>query len=242
MKIDAEEKFKELWRLTGLTADEFAMRLGEKAQRVKDVLRGKTKLPMDMFLRMEDALPLNMEWFMGSEEHQPFYEPISPPTDKARASRSSIASQELAKYDVGDDFVSVPRFDVRLSMGAGAEVTAEDQSGALMFRRAFLGRLGVEPHNAKLMDSEGDSMLPEVRSGDIVLIDVGDSEMWADAIYAIRLDGKLMLKRLQRVPGGVKIISENAEKYHPIQVELGDEASQRDFVVIGRMRWFGRET
>ena len=54
----------------------------------------------------------------------------------------------------------------------------------------------------------GDSMEPTIFNGDTVICD--DLGYQEDGIYAIIFEGKGFVKRLQRVSGGLKIISDNA--------------------------------
>ncbi len=152
------------------------------------------------------------------------------------------AQENRAPYDDGSEFVSVDRYDVSASMGNGEEVFEERLQGALKFRREWLRTKGIEPSNARLLEGHGDSMEPLLYDRDLILIDKGAANNWGDGVYCVRMDGRLMMKRLQRMPGGVKIISENSTKYQPISLDLTDEHSQREFAVIGKMRWFARET
>jgi phage repressor protein C with HTH and peptisase S24 domain len=184
---------------------------------------------LDKILRIWMSTQCSLSWLVAGEGDPTVAE--------------NTAREERAAYDLADsEFVSVPRYDVSASMGNGDEVFDEAISGSLKFRREWLRSRGIEIENARLLDSHGDSMEPLLFHRDLILIDKGAASNWGDGVYAIRLDGRLMMKRLQRIPGGVEIISENSSKYRPIQINLTDELSQREFAVIGGMRWFARES
>lgn len=141
---------------------------------------------------------------------------------------------------IAEAFVLVPRYDIEVSAGNGAEPPPEFSDTALSFRRDWLQNLGVRPEDARILINVGDSMEPGLRHSDTVLIDSGRREIVSDGVYAFRLDAQLYLKRLQRVPHGVAVHSDNVTKYPPFTVSA-DDMTERDFKLIGRMRWFGRE-
>jgi phage repressor protein C with HTH and peptisase S24 domain len=187
---------------------------------------------------MEGQLPMRR---LPSEQQDALRRDEYDAQQNARPKAAGTLQEQRAGYDDGE-FVSVERYDVSAAMGNGEEVFEERLLGALKFRRDWLRTRGIEPGNARLLDGHGDSMEPLLFDRDLILIDKGAATNWGDGVYCIRMDGRLMMKRLQRMPGGVKIISENSSKYQPISLDLTDEHSQREFAVIGKMRWFARET
>ena len=69
---------------------------------------------------------------------------------------------------------------------------------------------------------------------------VGHSDNTAkrDGIYVLRMDGALLVKRLQRLPGGIIKVGSDNPLYDPFEIDLskiGDTVS-----VIGRVVWTGR--
>jgi hypothetical protein len=79
-------------------------------------------------------------------------------------------------------------------------------------------------------------MEPYLRSRDTVLLDLRARDVSTEGLHGIRLDGALMIKLLQRLPGRLRISSTNSE-YAPFDVDAVQE--QRDFCVLGRVRWGG---
>lgn len=43
----------------------------------------------------------------------------------------------------------------------------------------------------------------DLRAGDIVLLDHTDTRASREGVYTIRMDGALLVKQLQRLPGGI---------------------------------------
>ena len=144
------------------------------------------------------------------------------------------------------DYAHIPLYDVEASAGPGKMVVSEDIKEMLVFRRDWIrSELGVSPDHLYLITVAGDSMLPNLHPGDVALIHDQQYEksvttVPCDGIYLLRLDGSLLVKRLQRLPGGkVRVISDNSQSYEPFTVDLSD-LTDYDFCVLGRIVWAGR--
>jgi phage repressor protein C with HTH and peptisase S24 domain len=88
------------------------------------------------------------------------------------------------------------------------------------------------------MHVEGDSMMPTLHDGDIVLVDLGRRAPTPPGIFVLHDGMGLVAKRLEHIPNSdpprVRIISDNP-LYKPYEGS-GDEVN-----IIGRIRWFARE-
>ena len=134
-----------------------------------------------------------------------------------------------------DSYEMIPK--VNAVAGAGASLETEGSvSGFYAFRNEFLRREGIHCKSCVMMQVRGDSMEPLIREGDTILIDQSDNVPQDGRIFVIGLGDELMVKKLQKIPGGWRICSENPT-YVPIDV-MGDELDT--FRVYGRVRWFGR--
>ena len=87
------------------------------------------------------------------------------------------------------------------------------------------------------MDIFGNSMEPELKDGDTVLIDMAQKEILAGAIYAVGLDDTIMVKRLEKRPDKLVLFSDNKD-YPPIYFE-GEEIN--NVHIIGKVIWICRE-
>ena len=88
-----------------------------------------------------------------------------------------------------------------------------------------------------LMDIFGNSMEPELKDGDTVLVDEGQKKIIAGALYAVGIEDTVMVKRLEKHPNILVLRSDN-EQYAPIYLEGSDMESAR---IIGKVVWVGRE-
>jgi phage repressor protein C with HTH and peptisase S24 domain len=133
-------------------------------------------------------------------------------------------------------FVGVPKVRARLSAGGGSFETAGEVEAVFPFRRDWLRRKG-NPSAMVLMDVVGNSMEPEIRHGDLALIDQAQTAIVAHGVYAVGVEDTVLVKRVEKRPGALVLISDNRD-YAPI-VLRGDELEA--LRVIGRVLWLGRE-
>lgn len=133
-------------------------------------------------------------------------------------------------------FAAVPKVRTRLSAGGGSFETGGEVEQFYPFRQDWLRAKG-QPAQMVLMDVVGNSMEPEIRHGDMVLIDQGQIAVVAHGVYAVGLEDTVLVKRVEKRPGQLVLLSDNRD-YAPI-VLAGDELEA--LRVIGRVLWVGRE-
>jgi phage repressor protein C with HTH and peptisase S24 domain len=135
-----------------------------------------------------------------------------------------------------DAVTAVPLVRARLHAGGGSFETSPEVESCFAFRRAWLRRKG-DPGKMVLMDVIGDSMSPVIEEGDTVLVDQSRTDIYAGGIYAVGIDDTVMVKRLEKHPGRLVLISANS-RYAPVYLQ--DEEINR-VRVIGRVIWICRE-
>ena len=87
------------------------------------------------------------------------------------------------------------------------------------------------------MDIFGNSMEPELKQGDTVLIDQSQKTVLACAIYAVGLADTIVIKRLEQRPKELVLFSEN-ERYPVMRFRDEEMNSVR---IIGKVIWVCRE-
>lgn len=141
--------------------------------------------------------------------------------------------------NVPEGFVAVPFLEVRASAGRGrASLPAETVAAShFLFSEAWLRSLGVSPHNAELLQAQGDSMHPTIQDGDLMLVDRSYGEVVHGKIYALVVNDLVVVKRVNFLAiGGMMLISDN-DRY-PSETVSRDEVSSLSFQ--GRVAWYGR--
>lgn len=184
----------------------------------------KGTLPnVDYAAAIADALDISLEWLIsgrGEMDRQPGSPAPAP-----------------AREPIPPEFALVPYLHVEASAGGGAINHAEETEQMLAFRAEWLHRNGISPTHAKALTVLGDSMEPTLSSGDVILVDTRVGDVGQPGIYVIRVDDRLLVKRIQPIFGGaLKLISENPV-YSPEDIPA-DKTDQLS--IIGLVRWCGR--
>lgn len=131
------------------------------------------------------------------------------------------------------DYTYIPQVSGRISAGTGF---APENSIELKvaFRKEWIARKG-NAKNMVLIKVSGDSMVPTLLNGDLVLVDRGRNYLEPQGgIYAIALDDVIMIKRVQPTGDRVKVVSDN-KMYEPFEVRA-DQVK-----INGKVIWFARE-
>jgi transcriptional regulator with XRE-family HTH domain len=107
------------------------------------------------------------------------------------------------------------------------------------FRRAWIrDRLKAAPSMLRVMAVQGDSMMPTLNEGDVILVDMNQCSLIPPGIFVLHDGMGVVARRLEHVPMSdpprVRIISDN-ERYTPY------DCTADKINIIGRVRWYGRE-
>ncbi len=140
----------------------------------------------------------------------------------------------------GDDFAPILRFAVEASAGAGAlNHDAPEAVGELAFRQDWLRKIGVKPDRATLITVTGDSMAPDLRPGDLALIDQDRATWEHNKVFAlVDLDGGVRIKRVLLDKGrALVLVSDNPA--HLPEARTGFDAER--VRCLGRVVWSGHK-
>ena len=130
---------------------------------------------------------------------------------------------------VVETYAYVPRYDVRLAAGSGEAIDEEPLAGYVAFRRDWLLEHKLHPQNLSLVEVTGRSMEPTLSNGDSVLVDHSRRELYNSKMYALNVNGSLIVKRVRRVRGGWA-----AESDSPLHESFD---LKEPYAVIGRVVW-----
>lgn len=137
------------------------------------------------------------------------------------------------------EFVFIPRYSVKAAAGHGQAVTDEVPTHTMAFRRYWIENyLHANPTDLSVLSVKGDSQQGVLNDRDVILIDRSQTSGSA-GLYVLRIDGDVIVKTLQRLPGGVLRVSSANQAYEPFDVNLSQPPA--DFAIIGRVVWFGRQ-
>ena len=122
----------------------------------------------------------------------------------------------------------------------------------MAFRKDWLLQHGLDKEHLACITAREDSMEPTIRSGDTLLISVyfhnegtQDKQRLVlglkrrdragkEGIFVLRIDGSLIVKRLQPDPGKGYMVRSDSPEYGPLNRET------KDVDIVGRVVWIGR--
>jgi phage repressor protein C with HTH and peptisase S24 domain len=209
-----ESFLKRVFEATGITSQtELASALNINRSAITQA-RKKDSIPEKWILQLYRSFGLNPDWL------------------------ETGAGQAFQKQSDSNDsiFKNIPKVRARLSAGGGSFEVGSEIEGYYAFRKDWLSTKGTI-NKMVLMDIFGNSMEPEMKDGDTILIDESQKEVLAGAIYAVGVEDTIMVKRLEKHPNKLVLLSANKD-YAPIYLQASDINSVR---IIGKVIWICRE-
>jgi len=137
-----------------------------------------------------------------------------------------------------DEFVRVARYLVKLAAGAGNMNDNAERDAPMAFRADWMRERGLNANDCVVVSVSGDSMLPTLSDGDLVLVDctAASQPIKNNTMYAFAdTDGSARVKRLHKKDDQLILVSDNPA--HDIEPRSPQEAN--DMNVIGRVVWSG---
>jgi phage repressor protein C with HTH and peptisase S24 domain len=221
MSVQMHERLRARIRQLGMNVAEVAREAGVNRSFVYDILRGRSQVPsLEKLTRVAKVVKVDPDWLL---------------TGKGRVNGGDPITE-----DYHNEFVAIQYAAVRPSMGGVAILEAVDRPGRnFHFRRAWIrDRLKAAPSMLRVMAVQGDSMMPTLNEGDVILVDMNQRNPIPPGVFVLHDGMGLVAKRLEHVPMSdpprVRIISDNS-RYTPY------ECTAEEVNIVGRVRWYGRE-
>jgi phage repressor protein C with HTH and peptisase S24 domain len=140
-----------------------------------------------------------------------------------------------------DDEVYVPFLhEVELAAGSGRFAIEESANSRLRFNKKDLRHNGVQFSNAKCVKVGGNSMMPVLRDGATVGVNVGKnslSDIVDGEMYAINHNGQLRVKQVYRIPTGLRLRSFNRDE-HPDEDYTFQQIQEQQISILGHVFWW----
>ena len=137
----------------------------------------------------------------------------------------------------GSTTVQVGVYNALASAGGGITLSDEDKMGSWPLPRSYLDEMNLTGSGLAVIPVKGDSMEPTLRSGDRVLIDMGDRNVSQGGLFVLWDGDGRVVKRVERILGKrptlLVLISDN-----PLHSKY--EVAANDMEIIGRVVWAAR--
>lgn len=87
---------------------------------------------------------------------------------------------------------------------------------------------------------QGDTMSPTIASQAIIIADKSQNQLIDGAVYVLIINSELFVRRVQRLPDGIRLINDNA-KYPYVDITQ-EKLTQQDYLsVVGRVIFVGTD-
>ncbi len=104
-----------------------------------------------------------------------------------------------------DDWIDIPLMSVSSAAGTGYLNYQEKQVDTIKLPKSVIG----SNHSKHAIKVAGDSMSPTIKDGDLVIIDLSDTEIRESKIYVFCTQYGCLIKRLKPTTQGIEIYSDN---------------------------------
>ncbi len=221
-----ETVFTQLNTINKLSKTDFAKILNSSKQNIS------RRMGYNGYLLADEVMPILKYLAEDGNTDNDLFKELSKYSDTVK---SKHQLKEFQSNNIDDDFVDLNvRGDVSLSCGYGIAVYNDNVTGKCKVSRNELRRYGASIPNTEIVYAQGDSMSPEIESGDALLVDTSQTEIINGIVYAFNYDGQPMCKRLQKIGNEIKAISKNP-LYDSFTIDFNLQ-----FNIVGRVVGFMR--
>lgn len=222
---------RELREGLGLSQAELAEKVGTSQPQIDRLEKGQRKLSKDWAIRLAPHLKVKAQELLFAEEAQPVrlasHENVR---ERFAQGRRQIVTDR-------DNSVTVPEHDIRASAGPGTIVEEETEVAEWSLPRDYVRRtLSLRGNALAVIEVVGDSMEPTLQTGDKILVDLGDKNIAMPGVFALYDGDATVVKRVEKVPGGVEIIHLISD--NPLHSNYRVPAETVN--IAGRVVWYGR--
>lgn len=217
------DRLKEARKDAGLTQRELAQAAGIQQPVISQIEKG-TNLQSAHIAKLAHACGVEALWL--SEGRGPKFLQRKEVTE---GKESNVQAVDFSRKRARPGEIVITQYDITASMGPGqfAPDSYIETIRNITMRADYLREQGVfytHADNLAVVTGFGESMEKTYHSGDPLIIDRGVNEVVVDGVYLFTLDGMLYIKRLQRLPKMIKMISDN-EAFQPYDIRGEELAS-----------------
>lgn len=230
------QRLSEKRKSLGMTQKDLALAAGVSITSIQNYENGQ--IPRgEILVTLGSIMGCTAEWLVtGQGEMQ---RGAVGGSEQATAGQSGLEQGEHIYNDMIDcELVMVPLVKARLSAGSGSFETNGDSERHYAFRSEWIRSKG----NAQamvLMRVAGDSMEPEIKDKDVVLIDTSNMTPQPGRMFAVAVEDLVYLKKVDAEPGKLILSSANPA-YAALEIDARGDRST-GIRIIGRAVWVGRD-
>lgn len=227
------ERVTKLRKEAGLTQKQLADQLEVSLTSVQNYESGR--IPNgEILVKLAAALNCSSEWLVTGTDA--LAKAALPDVEASLQANIYKGKETLTCADC--EVTMIPMVEARLSAGSGSWEASADADRHYAFRTDFLRRKGNTTAMV-LMRVAGDSMEPEVKDNDVVLIDTSNTTPYPGRLYAVAIQELVYLKMVNATPDKLVLTSANPA-YGPMEIDARGDL-HNGIKIIGKAVWVGRE-
>lgn len=243
-KSTYQERLRLAMEYADLTQQELAKRVGVRQQSIQYLLsKGRSSRRNSEIAK---ACGVDPDWLATGEGETNEMRVLARKQQidrEAQRSRDHVTlGDESDEVDAEADprYSTIPLYQVDAAAGGGASVYTEAPNGSLAFLRSWINDRGLDPRRLVAVEVAGDSMAPEYKDGDVIVVDTREAPLKSGFVYVFRVDHELRLKRLYRnLNGSITIRSDNRDDPQFQHDETLTPADLDQVQIIGEVVWRG---
>lgn len=149
---------------------------------------------------------------------------------------NEIHEPTVVDYEIENGFIWIDVVEANFSCGTGESIEFHFDviNGKFPFPPSFFQKKYVDPRCMRIIKAKGDSMSDFIHDGDLVGIDISQTEIIDGEIYAVYFEGEGMIKQIFKEEGGKLSLHSLNPKYRDREVS---EINGLNFKVMGRQFW-----
>ncbi|RKG47179.1 LexA family transcriptional regulator [Acinetobacter cumulans] len=149
---------------------------------------------------------------------------------------SEVLEPVIAADELKNQFIWIDVVEANFSCGTGESIEFHFDAinGKIPFPPSFMKERNVTEQTMKIIKAKGDSMADFIKDGDMVGINLAQTDVIDGEIYAVYLAGEGMIKQIFKEADGSLILHSLNEKYRD---KIVSEENGKNFKVIGRQIW-----
>lgn len=169
--------------------------------------------------------------FLGVD---PFW--LTTGTEADNFEEKDIHIPTVVNYESDSNFIWVDVVEASFSCGVGEliEFHFDSINGKFPFSPSFMKEKCVTEKTMKIIKAKGDSMSDFIKDGDLVGINLSQTDIIDGEIYAFYFAGEGMIKQIFKEADGSLILHSLNEKFRD---KVVTEENGKNFRIIGRQFW-----
>lgn len=195
--------------------ESFAEAYGAPKKTFEKYEQGSSELPTKLLLWLKEKHSVDLTWLMTGAGRMFDLERTGGPVD--------------------DAMVRIKHYNVAAAAGFGlVPVDEHDEPEEVILARSFLRRLGASPDQSQVIFARGESMLPTIPDGSLLLVDRSKTLINDNGVFVFRVGEGIKVKRARwRADQRIDLVSDNQLAGYPPETYTRDELAA--IVPLGRV-------